>query len=251
MRAGGPVKRQVLRSDYMLVQLGPGQGWRPFRDVFEVNGSEVRDRHDRLARLFESNDGTRFDQADKIMAESMRYNIGSVTRTINIPTLGMMLLHPRVRERFGFEREGTETIGGRLVERIAYRETTRPTLIRTARGSDPLLQGQFWIEPSTGTIVKTSLTASDPAVRAVVTVTFRPDERLAIWVPQQMEEYYKEARNADEIMATATYTAVRRLHVTTTEKIGKPPGGSSFYNHGLRWVPTPSPARAAPARIGD
>lgn len=87
-------------------------------------------------------------------------------------------------------------------------------------------------------------------MRGVVTVTFGPDETLAIWVPQQMEEYYKEARNADEIMATATYTVVRRLHVTTTEKIGKPPGGSSSYNHDLRWVPMPSPAWAAPATIG-
>ena len=250
MRAGGPVKRQVLRSDYMLVQLGPGHGWMPFRDVFEVNGSRVRDRQDRLIKLFQSNDAARFDQADKIMAESTRYNIGSVKRTINIPTLGMMLLHPSVRERFGFEHEGSDTIGGHVVERIAYRETTRPTLIRTARGSDILLQGQFWIEPATGTIVKTSLTAADPAVRAVVTVTFRPDDALAIWVPQQMEEYYKEARSIDEITAKATYTVVRRLHVTTTEKIGKPPGGSSSYNHDLQWVPMPSPAWAVPARTG-
>ena len=190
-----------------------------------MNGSKVRDCQDRLIKLFQSNDAGRFDQADKIMADSTRYNIGSVTRTINSPTLGMMLLHSSVRERFGFEREGSDTIGGHVVERIAYRETTRPALIRTARGSDILLHGRFWIEPATGTIVKTSLTASDPAVRAVVTVTFRPDETLAIWVPQQMEEYYKEAGSIDEITAKATYTVVRRLQVTTTEKIGQPPGG--------------------------
>ena len=224
MRAGGPVKRQVLRSDYMLVQLGPGQGWMPFRDVFEVNGSKVRDRHGRLIKLFESNDASRFDRADRIMAESTRYNIGTVTRTINIPTLALMLLHPEVRERFSFEREGSQSIGGRTIERIGYRETTRPTLIRNARGSDLALQGQFWIQPSNGVVVKTSLTAADPAVRAVVTVTFRPDDVMSIWIPEEMQEYYKQAGSIDEIMATATYSVVRRLNVTTTEKIGKPPG---------------------------
>ena len=54
-----------------------------------------------------------------------------------------MLLHPRVRERFSFEPEGSDTIGGHVVERIADRETTRPTLICTARGGDILRQGQF------------------------------------------------------------------------------------------------------------
>lgn len=39
-----------------------------------------------------------------------------------------------------------------------------------------------------------------------------------------MVEYYKETRTVDEIMATATYSVVGRLHVTTSEKIGKPPG---------------------------
>ena len=95
-----------------------------------------------------------------------------------------------------------------------------------------------------------TLTASDPAVRAVVNVTFRPDDTLAIWVPQQMEQCYKEARSIDEIMAKATYTVVRRLHVTTTEKIGQPPGASPFYNHDLRWVLMPSPVRLRTS-IGD
>ena len=33
---GEVVKRLVLKSDYLLVQLGPGAGWTRFRDVFEV-----------------------------------------------------------------------------------------------------------------------------------------------------------------------------------------------------------------------
>lgn len=59
-----------------------------------------------------------------------------------------------------------------------------------------------------------------------------------------MEKYYKQALSIDEIMATARYTVVQRMHVTTTEKIAEPPGASSFYNHDLRWVPMPSPAWA-------
>jgi len=44
-------ERVTLVSDFLLVQV-PGEGWMPFRDVFERNGQKVRDREERLARLF-------------------------------------------------------------------------------------------------------------------------------------------------------------------------------------------------------
>lgn len=224
MQGGGVQKRQVLRSDYLLVQLGAGAGWMPFRDVFEVNAAKVKDREDRLVKLFLSGDETRFDQADRIMAESTRHNLGNVTRTINIPTLAMMFLHPKVRERFRFDADGEESIDGRVARRVKFRESARPTLMRTTRGSDLILEGQLWIEPETGAIVRTFMSAADPAVRANVKVTFRRDDTLQIWVPAQMEEFYKAAQSQDEIHATATYANVRRFTVETDEKLKKPPG---------------------------
>jgi hypothetical protein len=231
MTGGDVVRRQVLRSDYLLVQLGEGAGWMPFRDVFEVNAVKVRDREDRLAKLFLSNDTSRFDLADRIMAESTRHNVGSVTRTINIPTLAMMFLHARVRDRFAFTVQGEETIGSVVASRLAFKETARPTLIKTTRGRDLPLDGQLWMDPNNGAIVKTHLNAGDPALRVGITVTFRHDPDAEIWVPAQMDEFYHEQRSSNEIFATATYSNVRRFQVNTDEKINtnekiiKPPKG--------------------------
>jgi hypothetical protein len=223
--SGGDVSaRQILRSDYLLVQLGEGAGWMPFRDVFEVNAATVRDREDRLAKLFLSNDASRFDLADRIMAESTRHNIGSITRTINIPTLTMMFLHPRVRDRFSFSLRSEESVAGVPARRMTFRETARPTLIKTSRGRDLALTGDMWLDPATGAVVKTTLTAADPALRATVTVTFRRDEGINIWVPAEMQEQYSEQNSSNEIFATATYTNVRKFQVSTNEKIAKPPG---------------------------
>lgn len=224
MVAPGTVKRQVLRSEFLLVQLGDGEGWMPFRDTFELNGGKVRDREDRLVKLFLSNDAMRFDDAARIMQASTEFNIGNVARTINIPTLALMFLHPRVNERFVFTDEGEESINGRLTRRAAYREGVRPTLIKTTRGRDLALTGHVWIDPLTGTVVKTDLNAADPAVRAAVTVTFTRNDALDIWVPEKMEEWYKAALGLDEIVATATYSNVRRFTVGTSEKVVKPPG---------------------------
>ncbi len=212
MRAGGAMSRLVIKSDFLLVQLGGnGEGWLPFRDAYEVKGAKVRNRDERLLKLFQGDDPERFEQAAKLNEATSSHNLGNVARTINIPTLAMMFLHPRVNERFEFTDEGEETIAGRVLRRAAYREVARPTLIKTTRGRDLALTGHLWIDPFTGTVVKTDLNAADPAVRCAITVNYRQDEALDVWVPSQMDEYYKAALGLDEIVATATYSGFRRF----------------------------------------
>ena len=212
MRAGGAISRLVMKSDFLLVQLGgDGEGWMAFRDVYEVKGAKLHERDDRLLTLFQSNDKERFEKAAKLSEATAKHNLGNVARTINIPTLAMMFLHPRVNERFEFTDEGEETIDGRVLRRAAYREAARPTLIKTTRGRDLALTGHLWIDPFTGTVVKTDLNAADPAVRCAITVIFKRNEALDFWVPSQMDEYYKAALGLDEIVATATYSNVRRF----------------------------------------
>jgi hypothetical protein len=212
MRAGGAMSRLVIKSDFLLVQLGgDGEGWMPFRDAYEVKGAKVRNRDERLLKLFQGDDQERFEKAAKLNEATASHNLGNVARTINIPTLAMMFLHPRVNERFEFTDEGEETIAGRVLRRAAYREVARPTLIKTTRGRDLALTGHIWIDPFTGTVVKTDLNAADPAVRCAITVTYRKDDALDFWVPSQMDEYYKAALSLDEVLATATYSNVRRF----------------------------------------
>lgn len=212
MQGGGPVTEQTIKSDFLLVQLGmDGEGWMPFRDTFEVKGRAVRKRDDRLLKLFTTNDKSRFEKAAEISKASEKYYIGNVARTINIPLLGMMFLHPRVNERFEFTDGGEETINGRVLRKALYKEGARPTLIKTSRGRDLPLTGQIWIDPFTGTVVKTEMNAADPTVRCQVIVTFRKDDALEMWVPEKMEEYYKAYSGLDDILATATYTNIRKV----------------------------------------
>lgn len=220
---GGIRKSQLLRSDYLLVRLGGGGGWMPFRDVFEVNGSKVADRNDRLTRLFLEPSPTSFDQATRIMADSTRYNIGTMTRTINIPTLALMFLHPDIRTRFSFAHQGGETVAGRAAWVVEYHERDRPTLIKTTRGRDLAATGKMWIDPATGTVVKTSMTAADPLVRALVTTTYREDATLQFWVPAEMAEHYVVGNDVDELTGSATYTNFRRFTVNTDDVMRRPP----------------------------
>jgi hypothetical protein len=212
MQGGGAINQQIIKSDFLLVQLGgDGEGFMPFRDSYEVKGRKLRERDDRLLKLFTSNDKGRFEKAAKFSDDSSKHNLGNVARTINIPLLAMMFLHPRVNERFEFTDGGEETIGGRILRKAAYKEVARPTLIKTSRGRDLAMTGMLWIDPFNGTVVKTELNAADPIVRTQITVMFRREDALDLWVPEKMEEYYKAYSGLDDIIATATYTNVRRV----------------------------------------
>jgi hypothetical protein len=218
MRGGGTMNLQTIKSDYLLVQLGgDGEGFMPFRDSYEVQGRKLRDRDDRLLKLFSANDKSRFEKAASLTSDSARHNLGNVARTINIPMLAMMFVHPRVNERFEFTDGGEETIAGRILRKALYKEVARPTLIKTTRGRDLALTGTLWIDPFSGAVIKTELNAADPAVRCQVIVTFRRDEALDLWVPEKMDEYYKAALAVDDILATATYSNVRLIRKSDLE----------------------------------
>lgn len=208
---GGAVRRHIIRSDFALLRLDGGGGWLPFRDAFELNGKRLRTQDDRLLDLLLEPSAGSFEDARRLSAETAKLYLGSVARTINIPTLALHMVQAELRPRFAFSRAGEETVHGRVAWTVDFKETARPTLVHTTRGLDLALTGRLWIEPATGAILKTQLTAADPVVRADITSTFRREGAMSIWVPDRMEEFYKATQDFNEIYGTATYSVYRRF----------------------------------------
>jgi hypothetical protein len=139
-RGSDLVERTVLRSDFLLVR-DDVSGWVPFRDVFERDGMPVRDRDERLSRLFLNDSLGALEQARRIADESARYNVGNLDRNINLPTLALLFLTTAHRERFRFtddRRDGAARV-------VAFREVGRPTYVATTGGRDLPVSGRFWI----------------------------------------------------------------------------------------------------------
>ena len=95
-----PSQRRDLKSDVLLVRAPAGDRWIQFRDVFEVDGKPVRDREERLTKLFLQPSADRKRQEEDIAAASARYNIGAVHRTMNVPALALDVLEPSNRVWF-------------------------------------------------------------------------------------------------------------------------------------------------------
>jgi hypothetical protein len=206
-----------LLSDFLLVR-SPDGGWVPFRDVFERDGDAVRDREERLSALFLENAGTAFELAGRIAEESSRYNVGNISRNINVPTLALEFLTPPHRDRFEFEFESGLSDGLRVVR---YQERRGPTYIKTTNNRDLPASGRYWIQEATGRIERSELRASDSGLDAHITVSYREDQLAGLWVPDRMEEQYAQKSDRSEIRGTAVYSRYRRFQVTTSDELAR------------------------------
>jgi hypothetical protein len=208
VQRGSERTTRLLKSDVLVLSVGDS-GWLGFRDVFEVNGRAVRDHDERLYKLFLKPPADALTQARNILAESARYNIGQVTRNINIPTMALTYLKREYQHRSRFNDKGVETIDGIRTRVVEFNERALPRVITTSDGAPAV--GRFWIDPEQGRIVRTELTLSG-LVYLVITVTYAPQARLdGLWLPVSMREMYKRAGELTE--GRATYSEFRRFNI--------------------------------------
>jgi VWFA-related protein len=219
-----------LRSDFLLVRPAPNDDWISFRDVFEVDGQPVRDREDRLRRLFIEATPEALARMDAIRDEGSRYNIGIVGRTVNVPLLPLTFLRRENRGRFDYRLDGRSEAAGVEVVKIRYTEWARPTLVSDGHMGDQPVSGWYLVDAITGAIVETRMEARSGDARGLLVVRYRRDQTLGLWVPGEMTELYtvpeasgmRGAIVQSTIEGKATYSNFRRFQVKTEEKIATP-----------------------------
>jgi hypothetical protein len=201
---------RTLISDYALARATGGHAWTGFRDTYAVDGQPVRDREDRLLALMAEGSESAARQALRISRDNARHNLGEdvVSRTINVPTVALDLIHRRHRSRMSVEKRGEEIIDGRRAWVLSWRERDRPTILRTPDGRDRRARGAMWVDPATGEVLRTDL-SWDGQPSGFIVVHYRRDERLDTLVPETMLEEYRGARGL--VTGTATYTNYRRF----------------------------------------
>lgn len=220
-----------LKSDLLLVKLGSEERWMQFRDVFEVDRKPVRDRDQRLYKLFVDAKPDARAQADELQHESSRYNLGPVQRTINIPIMALFVFDRFSQYGISFDLgaagDVTRLAGLAAVEHIAlvhFKETTSDTLVRGERGRNVPSHGRAWIDATTGRILETEIISQDTSLRAQINVRYRLEPGLTVLVPEEMRETYTIPGNDTRIDGRATYGRFRQFTVSTSEK-PKPESG--------------------------
>lgn len=226
--------RRRLDSHFLFLRLPGTNEWLGFRDVYAMNGRVVRPRDNRLAALLIDPAADVAERAKAIVGESSRYNLGRPDHTVNVPPLPLDWVTDRVRPRLVFSKSGEERVRGAHTWRIAFKEISRPTLVRTPEGEDAISEGSYWIEPGTGRILETELVSHveigpdarfEPVARALavrtvtstVRVSYRPDSRLSVLVPVEMREKL-EVPPYGTAEGSAKYSNFRRFEATARIK---------------------------------
>jgi formylglycine-generating enzyme required for sulfatase activity len=214
-------RHRDLRSDFLLVKSPDTLALIPFRDVIQVDGVTVRDREQRLAKLFLNPTSGAIAHATQIAEEGARYNIGNMRTTLGNPVLGISVVQLTYQPRFKFSLGKEDRGVGPNVWIVEYQEVSSPAMITGEAGRDLFSHGRVWIEGQTGRVLRTELQVEQPTIRAKVTTSFRMDQRLDIAVPSEMREIYTLA-TGNNVKTVASYGRFRRFDVTADEDIKLP-----------------------------
>ena len=216
----GVALRRQIAADMLMVKSDAGF-LVPYRDVAAVDGKPVKDRDTRAMQLFTSSTGAPSSATlRRITEEGARYNLGNVRRTVNVPTMGLLVLNPRHIGRFEFEMAGTETVDGVETSVVRFREKRGPTLIQTGRGDDVFAFGRLWLAAD-GSVRQSAfqIEERDSGVRIRVDVTYRDVPSLGLLLPAEMRETYTNVPGdrLRSIESRATYQNFRAFRVSTSE----------------------------------
>jgi hypothetical protein len=179
---------KTLDSDVLWVPGGDPLNWAFYRDVQSVDGKPVRDREERLARLFAGGvSSAAREEAGRIVGESSHFNLGSRRRNTTAPTLAIIFLHPRYQARCQFDLKKTSKVAGRLAQQVEFKETERPTLFHnTVDGRDQPTRGTFWIAGDDGTVLKSEMFV--PTALLSFEVTYGLDRTSGLFVPLEFRD---------------------------------------------------------------
>ncbi|HXD72480.1 MAG TPA: hypothetical protein VN628_02030 [Vicinamibacterales bacterium] len=201
-----PHRRRELLSEFLLVTAPGTAGRYQFRDVLEVDGAAVRDRGDRLSKLFVDAPADALERARAVAQESERYNLGNIG-TLDQPLLAVGFLQPRYVNRFVFTPGDAETYDGCRARYVGFRESSRPTIIRTTgTHADFAAHGYFLIDEATGRVLRSEVDLGDGLPPPSIVTTFRFDADLGMMVPVEMRDP----------LGVATYGKFRRFSVSSS-----------------------------------
>ena len=224
------LRSRQLRGELFLTYLPVDGEWIAVRDVMEVDGKPAADRTN-LQALLSRREELR-GLASQIVATNARYNIGTITRNFNEPTLPLLLLEAKRLANVKFDRQLVVREGDTTLVTLAFAERNTPTLVAAPEGPVKA-KGEFVIDAATGAIRRTVFVLDRKDVKVRLDTTYARDAKLDLWVPAVFTERYetpgfiltgsefsrtRERVAPERIECEAKYTNYRRFDVTARIK---------------------------------
>jgi len=200
---------RVLKSEVFLTFLQADGEWIAVRDVIEVDGRTVTNR-DRLRDLL-AKGGQFRGVAKQVIDSNARYNIGSVSRNFNEPTLPLLLFESRRAASVEFDRKKVSREGPLTLATLSFSERDSDTIVGGPGGPAPA-KGTFVIDAASGTVRETTFEIKHSDIRASLKTQYVRDPKLDLWLPATFSERYERTKDAREVIeCEAKYSNYRRF----------------------------------------
>lgn len=213
---GTELLTRTTRADFFMTYVPADTTWITVRDVRDVDGRPVDDP-DNIRVLMDRVPLWRMGSV--IADKNSRFNIGNITRTFNEPTLALLTVTPKHRDRFTFDRVAVSTGSSPRVT-ISFKERERPTLVAGTNGAPAFSAGEMLIDASTGRIEHTTVRFVLGTITAMIETTYVEDAKLKLWVPSIMRETYMDSAESFEqtIRCESTYSNYRKFETSAIIK---------------------------------
>jgi hypothetical protein len=213
-------QRRRLSSDFLLTRVG-GE-WFGVRNVLEVDSKRADEKNTDFSKILSRSPESLSEDLRNMNRSSSRYNIGDFTRTFNLPTFPLTMLHASNFRRFTFEKGQEKKIGDVMTWEIRFSEVVHPTMVRDLKGNDQVQHGRLWIDPKTGQILKTETVIDarygDVRARVAFVVSYKQSAKLNMLVPDTMHEKY--TTDFHRVDCEAIYSNFRRFETEVKLDIG-------------------------------
>jgi hypothetical protein len=222
----GHTPRKIRAQFILLSNADSDVGWLAFRDAFEVDGRKLRGDQGGLEPMFAQSFDAAFAAGQVLSAEAIKHNKGTMARAVHATTFALTVLGPSHQASFKFEKKGEKKVGDVVAWVVAYAEISGGKFARTIEGVPQPLRGEFWIDPATGRVLKSTVVMdsldANPDMkqhperyanfpRMTFEVTYALDAKLNLWLPRELKENYD--RRVEVVTTTATYTNYRVVTV--------------------------------------
>jgi hypothetical protein len=173
--------RRRLHSDVVLVGFSRGVV-KGFRDIYNVDGTQVRERDDRLLKLLQ---GPPTDWSQSLAMqwwdEGARHYLSPNLRTLDFPTIALDFLRRENQPQSKFSLSQLKTEQGVQIATIGFEAGPDSRVLPGTEGSR--IVGRAWIQTGTGTIRQTELQVSDASFSFRATTKYALEPSLGLWLP--------------------------------------------------------------------
>jgi hypothetical protein len=173
-----------LHSDIVLIG-HKGGSITAFRDLIAVDANPIRQRDDRLLKLFDSTMVAKAHaEASALTDEAVRHYMSSNLRMLDLPTFALDYLRPVNQDASDFSIDGVRNQNGVQVATLRFKARHTSDVVPTPTGA--ATDGRAWVEVGTGTIRQTELIVHAKNFSFTATTKYSLDPALGMWVPTEL-----------------------------------------------------------------